>query len=298
MAIVGGEGTIEIDLGAGYGFLSNVTRYTLSLKTESLESSKQGDKFKTYRGDGVISGSGSIDYNTEFDCKADEVAAKQMLGFSFATGVNKEARARFTLLAGDPLYEQNVYIESAIILEDLDIDVSVSQLVVCKSGFKCTGPLRFVSTVPGQLGEESDYCIAIVEESLATAEEISRQWEAFRQRWPLRPFALLIVSEEGELLSTTVTGGELAEVDLLVPVSLDFPWDGVIKGVTPASDLAGLADVAGRSLGSVRVWLDGTINIEDVYDSIVEFMRKASLIDRAFTLEYYIADSYLEPFLN
>ena len=293
MALIGADGNLRIDLGAGYEYIANVTQYTLSLKSESLKTTKQGDRHDSYRGDGIISGSGTIRYLAEFQSKDDAIIAKQMLGFSFSSGTRKTAQCRFIIVAGQD-NEPLTYVDSAILLDQADIDVGPTQLIACISQFKCTGPLRYVSKIPGQLSEDYDFCIAIVEESFATPAQLTQQWEVFRSRWPDRRFALLILSSEGELLPVTVTGGELSTSDILIPISIDEPWDGSISGITVGSDLAGVVGLNSNA----RVWVDGSIDIEIIYDALAVLMRKASLRGYGFTMDYYIADNYIDPFLS
>jgi hypothetical protein len=121
-------------------------------------------------------------------------------------------------------------------------------------------------------------CIALIDETSPSQETINEDWNAFRTKWPSRPFNIFRVERSGGGYSG-VKLPSVAPTDYIVSdVERD---DGVIAD---ASDWFTLANLSGYAAGTtVTLWIDdsgsmNTANVSASYDKFVADCATAGLL--------------------
>ena len=121
-------------------------------------------------------------------------------------------------------------------------------------------------------------CIALIDESSPTQETINDDWNAFRTKWPSRPFNIFRVERSGGGYS----GVKLPSVSPTDYIVSDVERDN--GDVSNASDWFTLANLGGYAAGTtVTLWIDDsgsmtTANVSASYDKFVADCATAGLL--------------------
>lgn len=148
--LLGGDGTVQLDLGSGLTCVVNLFRWQLNINRDVLDTTRQGAESKGSVG-GLLGGTGELGYRLQlFEDGPEAVSAYQILDYVL-TNVDAALTAQVRLVLqvdpsascaiGEPIREA-VWLDGSVVIGSTSIDCSdPGQLMVLRTSITTDGDL-------------------------------------------------------------------------------------------------------------------------------------------------------------
>ena len=155
---------------------------------------------------------------------------------------------------------------------------------------------EFVNQVETEVNTTEIPCIAVIDETSPTQATINNSWQSFRNKWPDRPFFILVPVGEGN--STAAVKHPTINPQNYTKTAVNRD-NGSASAVSDWFDLTGMSQYGAGT--EITLWVDisGSMTLNTVIESYVQFLAACATANIDVTIVQSTTDEdYVNPFIS